>query len=322
MTYDSERRLRSRRLEDLERDNLFALSLDILLVCGFDGVFRQVNPAMEHLLGYTTLELTSRPFIEYVIPEDRPATQEQFAHCMGGDRVVTFENRFRHADGSSRWLQWNGTPDLERQVIYASARDITDRKRVEAEVARLAAIVESSEDAIIGVSLHGVIETWNAAAEEMFGWRAADVQDKPLAILIPPGHADHLMQTLDQIRHGRRVSHYETIRRRREGDIINVSLSVSPVRDMAGQVSGASVIMRDITERKKAEAERMNLLQQLEHTLARSKRATGTIQICPVCHRVHAGNGHWISIARYLEDFTDARPVESRCPDHGQAAGP
>jgi PAS domain S-box-containing protein len=318
----TERRLRSRRREDLERDNLFALSLDILAVCGFDGVFRQVNPAMERILGFGREDLTSRPFIEFVIPEDRLASQEQFEYCVAGGKVVSFENRFRHADGSSRWLQWNATPDLERQVIYASARDITDRKRVEAEAARLAAIVESSEDAIIGISLHGVIETWNAAAEEMFGWRAAEVQDKPLSMLIPPGHADHLLQTLDQIRRGRRVAHYETIRRRREGEIINVSLSVSPVRDMAGQVSGASVIMRDITERKKAEAERLNLLQQLEHTLARSKRATGTVHVCSVCHRVHAGNGHWISVSRYLEDFTDARPVEGLCPDHAPPSEP
>jgi len=290
-------------------------------VCGFDGVFRQVNPAMERLLGYSVAELTSRPFIEFVIPEDRQATLEQFEYCASGGKVVTFENRFRHADGASRWLQWNATPDMDRQVIYASARDITDRKRVEAELARLAAIVESSDDAIVGISLHGVIETWNAAAEEMFGWRAADVQDKPLGILIPPGHADHLQQILDQIRRGQRVAHYETIRRRREGEIINVSLSVSPVRDLAGQVSGASVIMRDITERKQAEAERLNLLQQLEHTLARAKRATGSVQVCGVCKRVHAGNGHWISVDRYLEDFTDARPIEGRCPDHEERPG-
>ncbi len=312
----SERRARSRRLEDIERDNLFALSADMLCVCGFDGVFRQINPAFERSLGYAAAELTSHPFLAFVIPEDRDASMREFQHAVSGGRVVTFENRFRHRDGSSRWLQWNATPDLERQLIYATARDITERKVAEAEVARLAAIVGSSDDAIIGISLGGVIQSWNAAAVEMFGWGAAEVQDKPLALLIPPGHADHLPQTLDQIRRGQRIQHYETIRRRKDGEVINVSLTVSPVRDAAGQVSGASVIMRDITERKKAEKERLDLLQQLQHALSRSKRMTGTVQVCEVCGKVRTNGGRWVSVQRYLEDYSDANPLAGRCPDH------
>jgi PAS domain S-box-containing protein len=311
-----QRRLRSRRLEDIERDNLFALSADMLCVCGFDGVFRQINPAFERTLGYAAEELTSHPFLAFVIPEDREASMREFQHAVSGGRVVTFENRFRHRDGSSRWLQWNATPDPERQLIYATARDITERKEAEAEVARLAAIVESSDDAIVGVSLGGVIESWNAAAVEMFGWGAAEVQDKPLSILIPPGHADHLQQVLDQIRRGQRVMHYETIRRRQDGEVINVSLSVSPVRDPAGQVAGASVIMRDITERKKAEKERLDLLQQVQHALSRSKRMTGTVRVCEVCGRVQTNGGRWLSVQRYLEDYSDANPLTARCPDH------
>jgi len=312
----SERRAKSRRLEDLERENLFALSADMLCVCGFDGVFRQVNPAFEATLGYSTAELTSRPFLSFVIAEDRDASMREFQHAVSGRAVVTFEDRFRHKDGSSRWLQWNATPDLERQVIYATARDITDRKEAEAEVARLAAIVESSDDAIVGVSLGGVIETWNAAAVDMFGWSAAEVQDKPLSILIPPGHGDHSQQVLDQIRRGQRVMHYETIRRRKDGEVLNVSLTVSPLRDAAGQVSGASVILRDITERKKAERERLDLLQQLQHALARSKRLTGLVHFCTVCKKVRSESGRWLDVERYIDDYSDANPVPGLCPDH------
>jgi PAS domain S-box-containing protein len=313
---DSERRAKSRRLEDVERDNLFALAADMLCVCGFDGVFRQINPAFERVLGYSGDELTSHPFLAFVIAEDRDASMREFQNAVSGGAVVTFENRFRHKDGSSRWLQWNATPDVERQLIYATARDITERRRVEAEVARLAAIVESSDDAIIGVSLGGVIQTWNAAAVEMFGWGEAEVQDKPLSLLIPPGHADHLLQVLDQIRRGQRVMHYETIRRRQDGEVINVSLSVSPVRDPAGQITGASVIMRDITERKKAERERLDLLQQLQHALARSKRLTGMVHYCTVCKRVRTENGRWFEVERYIDDYSDANPVPGLCPDH------
>jgi PAS domain S-box-containing protein len=317
-----ERRLRSRRLEDLERDNLFALSLDLLAVCGFDGVFRQVNPAFERVLGYTLAELTRRPFIELVLAEDLEATLAEFRNVTLGGNTVTFENRWRHADGSTRWLQWNATSDPQRRVIYATARDITERRRAEAEAARLASIVEHSDDAIVGVSLGGVIETWNAAAETIFGWRAAEVRDKPLSTLIPPGHADHHEQVLDQIRRGQKVMHYETIRRRKDGEVINVSLTVSAVRDMAGGVAGASLIMRDITQRKAAEKERLNLLQQLEHTLARTKRLTGTVHYCEVCKRVRTQSGIWVDVARYLDDHSDASPVPGRCPEHAPPAEP
>ena len=210
--------------------------------------------------------------------------------------MVTFENRFRHADGSYRWLQWNAIPDPEQQVIYAAARDVTERRNTMAEIARLASIVESSHDAIILLSLGGVIESWNAAAEEIFGYRAEEVRDKPMAMLIPPGHADHLGQHLDQIKHGRKVSHYETIRRTKDGVTINVSITLSPVRDAAGHIAGASLTARDITERKAAEKERLELMQQLKNSLARSKRLTGTLQYCEVCKRVRCEAGHWIEV--------------------------
>ena len=321
MSEKPQRRLRSRRREDIERDRLFELSLDLLCVCGYDGVFKQINPAFERVLGHSQAELTSRPFLDFVLREDRQASLAQFQRCVSGNRVVTFENRFRHADGTSRWLQWNASPDPERQVIYATARDISERKRAEAELGRLAAIVESSDDAIIGVSLGGVIETWNRGAEEIFGWGASEVRDKPLSVLIPPGHADHLSQNLDQIRRGQRVTHYETIRRRKDGEIISVSISISPVRGMAGDVASASVIMRDITQRKQAERERLDLLQQVQHALARSKRLTGHVQICQVCKRVRSNSGHWVDVERYLDDHTDADPILAFCPDHAPTNG-
>jgi hypothetical protein len=110
--------------------------------------------------------------------------------------------------------------------------------------------------------------------------------------------------------------HYESIRRRKDGEIINVSISVSPVRGITGEVAGASVIMRDITERKKAEKERLDLLQQVQHALARSKRLTGTVHYCEVCKRVRTNNGHWVDVVRYIDDHSDANPIPGRCPDH------
>ena len=312
----AQRRTTSRRREDLERERLFTMSLDMLCVCGFDGVFRQINPAFERILGYDASALTTRPFLEFVLEEDRERSKDAFKRCVAGGHVIIFENRFRHADGSSRWLQWNAAPDLEAQVIYATARDITERKRNEAELARLASIVESSNDAIILMSLGGVIESWNRAAEDVFGYRAAEMQDKPMSMLIPMGHADHLGQHLDQIRRGQKVTHYETIRRRQDGVVISVSLTLSPVRDAAGDITGASLIARDITDRRQGEKERLDLLQQLQHALARSKRLAGRLPYCVDCKRIRSETGRWIDVERYLDDYSDAEPIPSHCPDH------
>jgi PAS domain S-box-containing protein len=304
----------------MDRERLFALSLDLLCVCGFDGRLRQVNPAFQRVLGHTEAELTGRPLLDFVVEEDRAATAAQFEAQRAGRVTIVFENRWRHSDGTTRWLQWNGTPDPDREVIYATARDVTERKRAEAELARLASIVESSDDAIIGMSLGGVVQTWNRAAEEIFGYRAAEVQDKPMALLIPPGHSDHLGEVLAQIRRGQRVSHYETVRLRKDGAVIYVSLTVSPVLDAAGAVVAASAIARDITERKRAERDRLDLMHQLEHALARTKRLTGSVHVCEVCRKVRNESGHWLLVEAFLGDYTDARPILGRCPDHPRDA--
>ncbi len=316
MAYPPERRLKSRRQEDVERDRLFTLSLDVLCVCGFDGVFRQVNPALERVLGYEARELLHRPFMDFVVPADRETTRRQFERITQGALAISFENRWLHKDGSIRWLQWNGTPDAEREVIYAAARDVTDRRLFEIELARLASIVESSDDAIIGMTLDGTIQSWNPAAERLFGWTASEVRGRDMSLLVPPGHADHMEQVLANILRGQRVTHYETFRRKKSGEVIGVSLSVSPVRDADGNLVGASTIMRDVTDRRRAEAERLNLLQQLEHALSRAKRMTGTLHYCEVCRRVQDENGYWTDVMRYIDDHADARPIPGRCPDH------
>lgn len=315
---EPERRLKSRRQEDLERDRLFSLSLDVLCVCGFDGMFRQVNPALERILGYSTAELLARPFRDFVLPADRAGTEEQFARITGGALAISFENRWLHKDGSVRWLQWNATPDPDHQVIYAAARDVTDRRTFEVELARLASIVESSDDAIIGMELDGTIQTWNPAAERLFGWLSNEARGRNMSMLVPPGHADHMEQVLATILRGQRVSHYETFRRKKSGEVIGVSLSVSPVRDADGSLAGASTIMRDVTDRRRAESERLNLLQQLEHALSRAKRMTGTLYFCDVCHRVRDEQGYWTDVMRYIDDHADARPIPARCPDHSE----
>jgi len=130
----------------------------------------------------------------------------------------------------------------------------------------LSSIVESSDDAIISKDLDGMITSWNKAAERIFGYSAEEAIGKPITILAPPGRDSDMFGILDQIRQGRRVEHYETVRRRKDGQLLRVSLTVSPIHDACGRIVGASKIARDITERKLAEA---TLASQAE-CLARS----------------------------------------------------
>jgi PAS domain S-box-containing protein len=135
----------------------------------------------------------------------------------------------------------------------ALRRQISELTEASETLSRLAAIVESSDDAIIGKSLDGAILSWNPGAERIYGYAKEEVIGQPVSLLVPPDRPDELTRILERIRRGERVDHFETVRRRRDGTLINVSLSVSPIKDAAGTVTGASTIARDITEKKRSE---------------------------------------------------------------------
>jgi len=128
--------LTRRRLEE-QRETFFQVSLDMLVFAGFDGYFKRLNPAWERTLGYTIEELMSKPQIEFVHPDDREATLRQAAIVAAGGTAVAFENRYRCKDGTYKWLLWNSVPSREHQTIYAVARDLTERKRTEAQLREL-----------------------------------------------------------------------------------------------------------------------------------------------------------------------------------------
>jgi PAS domain S-box-containing protein len=128
-----------------ERDRFFTLSLDMLCIAGFDGYFRRVNPAWQRGLGYSEAELLSRPFLEFVHPDDREATVAEMERLKEGSDVVYFENRYFHRDGTVRWMMWASTPFREQQVVYAAARDITERKAAEEALESYARDLEVSQ---------------------------------------------------------------------------------------------------------------------------------------------------------------------------------
>lgn len=245
-----DRRSASRRREDHERDRLFALSLDMLAVADLGGRFRQANASWERTLGFTEDELRAQPVLDVIHPDDRPGAARAFEKLRTEGVELTFENRCRTKAGPPRWCQWNATPDLENDAIYIAARDIMGRKLAEAESARLAAIVESSNDAIVSASLMGVIESWNPAAERIFGYRASEVLGRPLTMLVPRLSTDQTPQHLGQVRTGEQVANVQAERRRKDGTMITVSLTLSPVRDTAGAVIATSIIAREIANRE------------------------------------------------------------------------
>jgi PAS domain S-box-containing protein len=153
--------------------------------------------------------------------------------------------------------------------------DITDRKRADAHAERLASIVESSDDAIVSKDLDGIITSWNRGAERLFGYLADEVIGKSVTILIPADRVDEEPKILDRIRQGERVDHYDTVRRRKDGSLIDISLTVSPLKDADGRVIGASKIARDITERKRAQEQQKLLVREMKH---RIKNSLATVQ--------------------------------------------
>jgi two-component system sensor histidine kinase VicK len=152
-------------------------------------------------------------------------------------------------------------PDGTPKGLVVLGRDITERKQAEEELMRLAAIVESSDDAIVSETLNGIALSWNLGAQKIYGYSAEEMKGRAISILAPPDHPYEMPRILERVRQGGRLEHYETMRLRKDGQLIHVSLTISPIKDAAGNITGVSTISRDITDRKRIEA----ALEQLRH---------------------------------------------------------
>jgi PAS domain S-box-containing protein len=153
--------------------------------------------------------------------------------------------------------------------------DVSDRDQASTYAARLAAIVESTDDAVVSKDLNGVVNSWNSGAEKLFGYTADEMIGKPITVIIPTDHLDEEGEILSRIRRGERVDHYETIRRRKDGTLVEISLTVSPLKTPSGRIIGASKIARDITERRHAQQQQALLLNEMKH---RMKNTLATVQ--------------------------------------------
>jgi PAS domain S-box-containing protein len=260
---ETNRDVTARKRAEEDRRRFFDLSPDVFCTLGFDGYFKDLNPAWEKTLGYTKAELLSTPFIEFIHPNDREATLAEAEQVSAGKELIAFENRYLCKDGSYRCFQWSVTPVIADRVMYGVARDITERKKAEVLTMQLAAIVGSSDDAIIGKDLDGIITSWNKGAEKIFGYTAVEIVGTSIMRLIPADRQDEEDQILKRIRLGESVEHFETLRLTKDGRLIDMSVAASPIKDSSGAVTGVSKVARCITERKQAE----EALRESEHRL-------------------------------------------------------
>src|SRR5208282_5369335 len=197
---------------------------------------------------------------------------QQMYRTIAQGGVWRGEIRNRAKDGSFYWVDSTivgfAGADGKLEKYVAIRADITERKRAEEVRERLAAVVESSDDAIIGKTLDGVITTWNHGAEKVFGYSASEAVGKPMQMLVPPERANEEADILARVERGESVEHFETVRVRKDGKGIDVSVTISPIRDSSGAIVGVSKVARDISERKRAE---QRLADKVEE-LARSNR--------------------------------------------------
>jgi PAS domain S-box-containing protein len=248
-------------------------------VIATDGAGRVLflNPVAEGLTGWAARDAEGRPLAEVfriVNERTRKPVENPVERVIATGRVAGLANHtlLVARDSKEFPIDDSAAPILDEDGrvtgVVLVFRDITERRQAELVKERLAAIVESSDDIIVSKTLDGVITSWNRGAERVLGYTADEVIGKHISVIMPPELVEDMPRILGRIRKGERVDHYQTKRRRKDGTIIDVSLTVSPIRDASGKIIGASKVGRDITREKLIEAEREEAERRKDEFLA------------------------------------------------------
>lgn len=234
---------------------------------------RFLSPELYRIFGIAESDPEdARKWAARVWPEDWPKVQQLMQQGSQTGKME-FEYRYVHPEYGLRWLYCKGCSFQDEPRMFGIVQDITDRKAAEEAAQRLAAIVESSDDAIVSKDLSGIVTSWNPGAERMFGYMAEEMIGRPITTIIPPELRDDETRILATIARGERIEHFETVRVKKNGERLEVSLTLSPVKDEAGGIVGAAKIARDITQRKRTEhallvTERLAAVGRLAATVA------------------------------------------------------
>ncbi len=310
-----------RRAEDaLQKQSEWLLTTlssigDAVISTDAEGRVTFLNSVAESLTGWNQAEAVGRPLPEifHIINQRtrQPVENPALRALREGKRVGLANHTVLIARDGTEWpIDDSASPMRDRAGATVGAvlvfRDVTERMRAEEVQARLAAIVESSDDAIVSKTLDGIILSWNVGAERLFGYTAREAVGRSILLIIPPEREDEEQEVLERLRRGERIEHFETVRVTKQGRRIDISLTVSPIRDSSGHIIGALKIARNITDWKRAqealrEAARRKdeflalLAHELRNPLAPLRNGVQVI-------RLAAGDAHTISQARDMMD--------------------
>lgn len=201
---------------------------------------------------------------------------------------------------------------IQRELDSAEQR--AELRRQQVAKFYLAAIVENSHDAIIAKNLDGTVVSWNHAAELIYGYSAAEMVGQPINSIIPPGREAELAEILQKLRADEQIENYETFRMRKDGTVIDVALTISPIKGAFGQITGASIIARDISVSRRREQELSDLNQRLQDMLDHVKTLSGLLPICAQCKKIRDDHGYWQQVETYIKEHSKATFTHGLCP--------
>jgi len=285
-------------------------ALDCIITIDSTGHVLEFNPAAERTFGFTQQEAIGKELAELIIPvRMREQHRRGLALYLKTGEGPVIGKRIEisgvRKDGSEILVELAITAiKIDSAPIFtAYLRDITERKRDEEARAHLAAIVASSDDAVVSKDLNGIIKSWNAGAERLFGYSTEEAVNKPVTIIIPAERYHEEQQILDRIHSGERIEHFDTVRRRKDGSLVNVSITVSPIKHPDGRVIGASKIARDISERVRSDRRRL-----AQYTVASLLAGSWTLEeAAPAILQTIASIGDWVYCGLWVYDETIAR---------------
>jgi PAS domain S-box-containing protein len=303
------------RVSDEHLAKLLTLSHEPMLAWKLDGPIEFWNAGAERLYGFSPGEAigqSSHAILQTKFSLPLPQV------CAELRNTGQWSGELHHICKDGRKVIVDSRMQLLGDTVLEVNRDVTERKQFEAALGEteqrlrwLASIVESSDDAIVSKSLDGIITSWNKGAERIFGYTAVEAIGQPITFVIPEDRQDEERDILTRIRCGERIDHFETIRRRKDGSLIVVSLTVSPVKDAQGKIVGASKIARDITEQKRSQEHIATLAREAEH---RSKNVLASVQAAVNLSRADTSEGLKSAIEGRIQALADVHSlfVESR----------
>lgn len=300
---DDRRRVAERAAQRLA--TIVASSEDAIVSVDLDGNIETWNEGASRLFRYTSEEAIGSPSTRLVAPEHRAEAAEVFARVLSGSPIEHHETVALTKDRRQIDVGMSGFPIHSTvEVIGAGSivHDITQRKHADLAVARLAAVVEASHDAIITKDLDGIVTSWNHGAERLYGHSEAEMIGRPISVLVPSDHENELPAILERVRAGRRAEDLDTVRERKNGSLIDVSLTVSPIWSPDGTIIGASTIARDITARLRDRAE-LRFLAEHDPLTGAGNRRGFELAISEHVDRARRHDDHAALLLIDIDDF-------------------